>query len=355
MTIPLLPFAHGQTRPQFESICAELGAPPYRARQIWNWLYGRFAAEWAEMKNLPESLRLDLARRFDLTPGRTILAQDENGAGSTTKLLVELRDGERIEEVCIPAKGRTTLCVSSQVGCRFHCAFCASGQAGLKRNLATGEIVGQIVSVARQLGAAPSHVVFMGMGEPFDNYEAVLAAIRIINDADGLAIGARRITISTCGVVPGIRQLAQEGLQVELSISLHAVDDNLRTRLMPVNRKYPLRDLLEACRAYAAATGRLITFEYTLIKGVNDRPADARALAQLLRPVHARVNLIPLSPVAEFNGCAPEQPAIRAFLAELEQARINATLRRSKGSRVNAACGQLRLAAAQQPHPINQP
>ncbi|MCG2659137.1 MAG: radical SAM protein, partial [Kiritimatiellae bacterium] len=194
----------------------------------------------------------------------------------------------------------------------------------------------------RSLGATPSNLVFMGMGEPLDNYDAVLAAVRIINDPEGLSLGARRITISTCGIIPGIQRLAQEGLQVELSISLHAPDDALRSRLLPVNRKYPLGDLLEACRIYAEQTGRLITFEYTLIQGVNDSPEQARELARILRPIHARVNLIPLSTVAEFEGRAPPAPVVREFLNILERARINATLRISKGGGVDAACGQLR-------------
>ncbi len=338
----MLTLIHGLTRAQLAELCDELNQPAYRARQIWDWLYHRFAIDWSEMKNLPLSLRQELAQRFTLTSATIARTQSEAGVGTTTKWLIALPDGDWVEEVLIPAKGRTTVCVSSQVGCKFACAFCASGKAGFRRNLETGEIVGQVIAAARNLGTTPANLVFMGMGEPLDNYDAVLAAVRIINDAEGLSLGARRITISTCGIIPGIQRLAQEGLQVELSVSLHAPDDALRSQLLPVNRKYPLAELLEACRAYAEQTGRLITFEYTLIQGVNDSPEQARALARILCPIHARVNLIPLSAVAEFEGHAPSQPVIREFLNILEHARINATLRISKGGGVDAACGQLR-------------
>ena len=339
---PCLPLIHGLTRAQLTEICRELDQPAYRTRQIWDWLYHRFAADWSEMKNIPLSLRQALAQRLSLASATIARTQSEAGVGTTTKWLIALPDGDWVEEVLIPARGRTTVCVSSQVGCKFACAFCASGKAGFRRNLETGEIVGQVIVAARGLGATPSNLVFMGMGEPLDNYDAVLAAVRIINDAEGLSLGARRITISTCGIIPGIQRLAQEGLQVELSISLHAPDNALRSCLLPVNRKYPLGGLLEACRAYAEQTGRLITFEYTLIQGVNDSPEQARELARILRPIHARVNLIPLSTVAEFEGHAPPAPVVREFLNILESAQINATLRISKGGGVNAACGQLR-------------
>ncbi len=342
MSFSTLPLIHGLTRDQLAAVCRELEQPAYRARQIWEWLYHRFVAEWSEMKNIPLGLRQALALRFSLASAAVARSQSETGEGSTTKWLISLPDGDLVEEVLIPARGRTTICVSSQVGCAFNCAFCASGKAGFRRNLATGEIVGQVIVASRNLGATPSNLVFMGMGEPLDNYDAVLSAVRIINDAEGLSLGARRITISTCGIIPGIRRLAQEGLQVELSISLHAPDDALRSRLMPVNRKYPLNDLLEACRNYAEQTGRLITFEYTLIRGVNDSPAQARELVRILQPIHARVNLIPLSAVTEFDGCAPSAPVIDEFLNILERAHINATLRISKGGGVDAACGQLR-------------
>ena len=293
------------------------------------------------MKNLPVGLRRELADHFELSAVKQLKMDGE--AGQTRKLLVGLRDGECVEEVLIPARDRRTVCVSSQVGCRFACAFCASGQGGFVRPLEAGEIVGQVLLAWREYGDRPSNIVFMGMGEPFDNYDAVLKSIRILNDPKGIGIGARHITVSTSGVIPGIERLAGEGLQVELSVSLHAPDDALRTKLMPVNRTYPLADLLEACRKYAGATRRIITFEYTLIRGVNDTRAHAVALAKKLKSIPARVNLIPLSPVDGFAGEAPAAGTAELFVDILDQSGINSTVRHSKGSKIDAACGQLRL------------
>jgi len=340
------PPIHDLSHADLVRFCAGLGQPPYRAGQIWRWLYHHYAETFAAMKNIPGPLREQLEENFTLASLATVRQQDEAGAGSTEKHLLRLEDGECIELVFIPARGKTTLCVSSQVGCKFKCAFCASGMGGFKRNLSAGEIVGEALFAARRLGGAPGHVVFMGMGEPLDNYDNVLAAVRIINDAEGLSVGARKITISTCGIIPGIERLAGEGLQVELSISLHAPDNALRSRLMPVNKIYPLENLLAACRRYAEETGRLITFEYTLVKGVNDSPEQARQLARILAPIHARVNLIMLSKVAEFAGEAPPAGTADMFVHALEKAHINATLRVSKGGKINAACGQLRRSAS---------
>lgn len=317
------------------------GQPGFRARQLWRWLYVARVAEWAAMTNLPQALRDTLRARFELHPV-TARAGDTDSDG-TVKILAGLSDGAAVETVAIPAADRRTLCVSSQVGCKFACAFCASGQGGFVRDLAAGEIVGQALLAAGRLGGVPGNIVVMGMGEPFDNYDNVLKAVRILNHKDGLAIGARRITISTSGVVEGIRRLAGEGLQVELSVSLHATDDALRSRLMPVNRRYPLADLIAACREYNAATGRIITFEYTLIRGLNDAPVQARQLAALAREVRGRVNLIPLSPVTEFKGQPSDRATIRAFADMLEGQGINVTLRESRGKGVGGACGQLRL------------
>lgn len=342
MTNPAKILMHGLSREQIADVCAELGQPRFRARQIWRWLYFNYVENFSAMKNIPGPLRLQLAERCSLVPLDPVQRQDERGLGSTAKVLLRLRDGECIELVFIPAKGKTTLCVSSQVGCKYKCVFCASGQGGFRRNLATGEIVGEVVFAARNLGGAPAHVVFMGVGEPFDNYDNVLPAIRILNDAEGLSIGARKITISTCGIIPGIERLAGEKLQVELSVSLHAPDDALRSKLMPINKIYPLADLLAACRKYAEQTGRIVTFEYTLIRDVNDSTEHARHLARLIAPVHCRVNLIMLSAVAEYEGRAPAADTGRMFVAELARERINATVRASKGGNINAACGQLR-------------
>jgi 23S rRNA (adenine2503-C2)-methyltransferase len=322
--------------------CAAEGVPAYRGRQIWHGLYRELAADWPSLTVLPGRLRDALAQRYALPAlTRADLAQAADGV---SKLLLACLDGTAIETVVIPVDGRCTVCVSSQAGCAFDCAFCASGQGGWTRDLDAGEMVGQVVLAARH--ARPervSHVVFMGMGEPLANYDAVLAAVRTLNDPGGLAIGARRITLSTCGVVPGIERLAGEGLQIELSVSLHAANDPLRDRLMPVNRRWPLAPLLAACADYTRRTGRIVTFEYTLVAGVNDRPEHARELAARLAGAKARVNLIPLSPVAEYDGRPSDAATCEAFARALERARVNATLRRSRGGAVAAACGQLRL------------
>lgn len=340
----LSPFIHGVSLAELERWCRAQKLPVFRAQQIWHWLYGRLAREWPEMTNLPETLRQALARQWSLASAVPLKTA---GAGSATrKILVGLRDGNCVEEVLIPAPGRRTVCISSQVGCKFNCAFCASGQAGFRRSLAAAEMVGQVIVAARDFGAVPSHVVFMGIGEPLDNYDAVLTAVRLLNHKDGFNIGARRITISTCGVIPGIRRLAQEGLQVELSVSLHAADEAVRARLMPVNRVYPLAELLDACREYTRRTRRIITFEYTLIDGLNDSAAQAEQLARRLRPVRGRVNLIPLSAVAEYAGRPAPPASVQRFRNVLERAGINVTVRASRGGEVQAACGQLRAAQA---------
>ena len=332
---------HGLFLEEVTDAIRELGAPTFRAKQLWLWLHVQRATTWEAMKNLPAELRQKLAERFELESAK--LLEITGSAGETRKILAGLQDGECVEEVLLPAGDRRTVCVSSQVGCKFACAFCASGQAGFKRNLLAGEIVGEVLLAANTWGDRPGNVVFMGVGEPLDNYDEVLRAIRILNHPDGLGIGARRITLSTCGVIPGIQRLAEEGLQIELSVSLHAPDDATRSRLMPVNQRYPLAEVLAACQAYAEKTKRLITFEYTLVCGLNDSATQAEALARLLAPLPARVNLIPLSPVEGFAGEPSAPETAQQFIRTLERAGINATLRDSQGSRIKAACGQLRI------------
>lgn len=335
---------HGLTRADVSSHLKDLNEPSYRSDQIWRWLYVSRVEDWASMTNLPAVLREKLAG--SLTFSSLELLDTRRSLDSTTKLLARLPDGEAIELVVIPAERRATVCVSSQVGCRFKCAFCASGQSGFTRNLEAGEIVEEVLLAGRVHGEKPTHVVFMGIGEPFDNYDNVLKAIRIINDQDGLSIGARRITISTCGIVPGIKRLADEKLQVELSISLHAADDASRSRLMPVNNKYPLATLLEACREYTAQTGRIITFEYTMVRNVNDSRKQAETLARQLQSLQCRVNLIPLSAVDGYGEAASSSETCEMFINTLAKAGINATLRNSQGSELKAACGQLRAGRA---------
>lgn len=329
------------------ALIGELGGKPFRAKQLSEWLFVRGAPSWDGMSNLPRPLRDALAARL-LDPAATLSVIETAGRpGGTRKLLSRMADGETIETVVIPAGDRATACVSSQVGCAMRCAFCASGRSGCVRSLSSGEIVAQVLAAARLIGRRPDNIVFMGIGEPFNNYDAAIAAARAMNAAapDGLGIGARHITFSTCGVVPGIGRFADEGMQFELSVSLHAPNDGLRSRLMPVNRRWPLSELIPACRAYTEKTGRLITFEYTLVDGFNAGPAEARELVSLVRGFPCRFNLIPLNPVDGFDGRAPSPECCEAFRAFLERSGYNATLRRSRGRGVNGSCGQLRASA----------
>ena len=329
---------------ELQSLCRSAGQPAFRGKQLWQWLQVQGATRWDEMVNLPNALKETLAETH--TPKPVDPVQLSGTTGGPRKWLFRLDDGDSIETVLIPARDWTTVCLSTQVGCKMGCAFCASGKCGFVRNLTAGEIVAQFQQVADLQGKRPDNIVFMGMGEPFDNYDEVLKSIRILNHPDGLNVGARRITISTCGVIPGIRRLAEEGLQVELSVSLHAPNHELRRKLMPIENKYPLDELLAACVDYTAKTKRFVTFEYTLIRGVNDSVDDAEELADHLRPFSCRVNLIPLSPVEEFQGEAPSRAAIEAFQRTLEIRGVSVTLRESKGKSVDAACGQLRRRSA---------
>lgn len=324
------------------AFCKEAGFPAFRAKQILQGLYKDRIQAWSELTTLPGAMRDILAERVPLTVLKEV-ERTPSGNDGVTKFLLEAADGERIETVWIPADGRVTQCISSQVGCDMHCAFCASGQLGCVRSLTAAEIVAEVMLLAREMGQYPNNIVVMGMGEPFMNYEAVLRALRVLNCQQGINIGARHITLSTCGIVPGIERLAEEGVQFELSVSLHAPNDLLRSQLMPVNRRWKIAELLSACDAYTAATGRIITYEYTLVHNFNDRLSHAAELIRLLKGRKARVNLIPLSPVAEFKGETPPHNDCLAFLDALLKAGIHTTMRRSRGKRADAACGQLRL------------
>ncbi|MGI5867828.1 MAG: 23S rRNA (adenine(2503)-C(2))-methyltransferase RlmN [Kiritimatiellia bacterium] len=344
--------AYSLTPDELAAAIEACGEKPWRARQALQWLYGGQAERWDEMTNMPAALRQALSGRLRDLDGTAQVQEAASEGGATTKLLLKLHDGEMIETVVIPARDRNTVCVSSQVGCAFRCAFCASGLRGVTRSLSPGEIVAQVVRAAQRIGRRPDNIVFMGIGEPFANYDAVLKAARLMNDPQGLGVGARKITISTCGVVPGVERLATEGTQFELSVSLHAPTQALRQKLMPVASQWDIDALIAACRDYTAQTNRIITFEYTLVAGFNDRPEHARLLVALLRGFKCRVNLIPLNSVKEFSGEAPDPRDCEAFLAFLERRGINTTLRRSKGRGVNASCGQLRhrRAATESPH-----
>ena len=325
---------------ELQALCRAAGQPVFRGKQLWQWVQVQGATRWDQMGNLPKALKDSLAATH--TPAPAKMLQESGDSGGTRKWLVGLDDGESIETVLIPARDWTTVCLSTQAGCKMGCVFCASGKCGFARNLSAGEITAQFQLAAAAAGRRPDNIVYMGMGEPFDNYEEVLRSVRILNLPEGLNVGARRITISTCGIVPGIRRLAEEGLQVELSVSLHAPNHELRRKLMPVENRYPIDELLAACVDYTAKTKRFVTFEYTLIRGVNDSPRDAEELAGRLRPFSCRVNLIPLSPVAEFAGEAPARAAIETFERTLANRGVSVTLRESKGKGVDAACGQLR-------------
>ena len=336
---------------ELEELAVKLGEKPYRGRQIFRWLHARRAREIEAMSDLPRAFRERLAADTDLPPVQ-VLNRQVAADGQTHKLLLALADGQSIECVLMVYAGerrRHTICLSSQVGCAMGCSFCATGQGGLQRNLTTGEIILQALALDAELQGQESaghitNIVFMGMGEPLLNYAAVLKAVRIFEEPAGWGISHRRLTISTCGIVPGIERLAGEKPPLELAVSLHAVTNELRSRLMPVNRRYPLERLLPACRHYAEVTGRRVTFEYALMAGINDRREDARGLAGLLRGMLAFVNVIPLNPVAgsELQGVTPL--AARRFVAWLQEAGLEAAIRESRGPDIAAACGQLRYA-----------
>lgn len=329
---------------EWKPILVDRGLRAFRADQILQSLYRDCIRDWDGATTLPKDFRETLKEEFPITPCE-VAAVSESSDG-TKKLLVSFADGEAVETVLIPAASRFTQCISTQAGCAMGCAFCASGANGLSRSLAADEIVAQHM-LARSFGEV-TNIVVMGMGEPFANYDETLRALRLINSGRGPNVGARHITLSTCGVVPGIERLAREGIQFELSVSLHAPNDELRSRLMPVNRRWPLDVLLPACAAYTAATKRIITFEYTVVAGVNDSRACAEELARQVRRVPmAKVNLIPLSPVAhrpDFR--TPDDATMLMFLDVLMKRGVQTMLRRSRGKDADAACGQLRLRRA---------
>ncbi len=337
------------SRDELAQVLASWGEPEFRSAQIFDWVWKRWVTDFAAMTNLPLALRTRLDQTFTPAPLTPLAHQVDEEA--TEKVLLGLADGEAIEAVLMREGDRRTVCLSTQVGCPVGCAFCATGQSKFKRNLTAGEIAGQVLHFARRL--APServtHVVVMGMGEPLFNYAATIKAVRILNDPQGMGLGARRFTISTVGVVPGILRLAQEGLQVNLAISLHAPEDRLREKLVPTGQKWTIGEILEAGDAYAQATGRRVSYEYVLLGGVNDGLAQARALAELLRGRLAHVNLIPFNPAPGLPFAPPSPGQVDAFRRELVNHGVDATVRRSRGTRILAGCGQLRgLSTAQQ-------
>jgi len=327
---------------ELDAWLAEQGEPAYRRKQVWIWL-ARGVDDFDAMKDLPRSLRVALARDFratSLTPIATSVAD----RGLTTKTLFELDGGHSVEAVVMRYPDRSTLCISSQAGCPVGCPFCATGKFPFGRNLKAHEIVEQAVAAERVLateGRRLSHVVFMGMGEPMANYRAVIDSVRMLADPDLLGISPRRIVVSTSGLIPRIAQLAGEHIPATLAISLHAARDELRDFLVPINRKYPVQDLVDAAQAYAETTGRRVSYEWVMLAGVNDTDRDARELGSLLKGKLAHVNLIPINPVDGTPFQAPDRASIRAFKTQLEAQGLNVTVRDTRGRDADAACGQL--------------
>ena len=323
--------------------CEHHGQKPYRAVQVRRWLYGKRANSFDDMHDVPAAMRQALATEFDFFASKVV--QHQVATDRTEKLLLELHDGEHVECVVMREPKRRTVCVSTQVGCAMGCVFCASGLLGVKRNLSTGEILEQILRIDRLLETEErlSNVVVMGIGEPLANLKSLVPAVDTLNEKGGMGIGARRITISTVGLPDKIRELAALGKGFTLAVSLHAPNDELRTRLVPVNKTTGIAEILKAADDYFDTTGRRVTFEYVLLSGVNDQPEHARQLARLLKHRRAHVNLIPMNNVTELDFVEPTDPDAWKFVTILEEAGVPATIRKRKGADIDAACGQLRL------------
>lgn len=334
----------GWTKERLAEALKEHDIPRFRADQIIRWMYQRGAASFDVMDNLAKPLRAQLAEYFSIERPK-VVSRLHSSDGATIKLLYEFADGQTAETVLMRHPYGNSVCISTQAGCRMGCAFCASTLHGLQRNLTVGEIAAQVIGIAdflRQEGARVDTIVVMGSGEPLENYENVIAALRLLHEDYTIGLSYRGVTLSTSGIVPGIERLAEEGIPISLSISLHAPTDAMRSEIMPVNRMYPLAALLRAARLYAQQTKRRVTYEYILIRDVNDGVREAEQLAKLLRGQLASVNLIPINPVAERKLFRPDRAAIRRFQKVLEERHITATLRREMGTDIQAACGQLR-------------
>ena len=330
-----------------EEIAAAVQIKPYQARQIFRWIHLKQVFAFESMTDLSKELRTKLRANFTACSLKLVTTSG-SATGGTKKVLLALGDGETVEAVYLPARDRVTLCLSSQVGCAVKCSFCATGASGYARNLDAGEIVDQALFLLRgeaMEGRTPN-IVFMGMGEPFRNYDATMKSIRLLMNEEGLGIGARRITVSTAGEVEAIRRFAMEDWQVRLSVSLHAANDTLRSELVPLNRRYTLRRLMDAVKFYEDRTGRQMTFEWTLMEGVNDSEKDADELAACIGHLKAFVNLIPYNPVDEFEYRPPARRVCESFRARLDGLGVKATLRQERGQDIDAACGQLRRRAS---------
>ncbi len=320
-----------------------IGEEPYRAMQIFRWLYKEGVTSFDQMTDLSKGLRDKLKNHFHMTR-LTLLDSKHSLIDGTIKYLFKLEDQNTIESVFLPEPKRVTLCLSSQVGCKFKCSFCASAPFGFVRNLKASEILDEILTIkSHNKGVVITNIVFMGIGEPLDNYENVMKAVRTLNDKDAFGVGARRITISTCGLIPAMEKLSKEDLQIELSVSLHSADDKVRSSLVPVNKVYSLKDLVSACRNYTKKTNRIITFEYVLLKGVNSSEGDAMKLVRLLKGTRAKVNTISYNQIRAKGYEAPSPEEVKNFMRILKTHRIEAMHRKSKGEDIDAGCGQLRI------------
>ena len=320
---------------------AVLGEKPFRAKQLYEWMHKKLARDFEEMTNISGALKEKCRERYSYTALKCIREQ-ESAIDGTKKFLFELADGNVVESVWMKYKHGNSVCISSQVGCRMGCAFCASTLDGLERCLAPSEMLDQIYAITLLTGERVSNVVVMGTGEPLDNYDNLLVFLKLLTDENGLNISQRNVTVSTCGIVPKMKELAEEKLQITLALSLHATTDEKRRKLMPIANKYSIRELMEACSYYFERTGRRITFEYSLVGGVNDTDQDAKELINLVSPLNCHVNLIPVNPIKERDFVQSDNSAIQAFKNKLEKNRINVTIRREMGRDIDGACGQLR-------------
>ena len=334
---------YGQEIKKLEELLISRGQKKFRATQLFSWIYEKKVTDFDEMSDVSKSFREELKRDFCLVQPKIFKKQVSNDG--TIKLLLELEDGSKVETALMPYNYGNAICVSSQVGCNMACAFCASGLLKKKRNLEVHEMVGQILVMNKLLeerNERVTHIVVMGTGEPFDNYDNVLDFVRIANHPKGFAIGARHITISTCGIVPGILRYAKEGLQTNLAISLHAPNDEIRNKIMPISKGYPIDKLMEAVRFYEREAGRRVTFEYIMLKNVNDSIEHAKELVKLIKGTLAYVNLIPYNPVDENSFERSPDKAVHDFMSYLMKHGVNTTVRKEFGNDIDAACGQLR-------------
>lgn len=326
-----------------------MGQPAFRAKQIFHWLHQKLVTEFSAMTDQPKALLAKLEEEYYIAA--PVIQRRQQSRDGTVKYLFRLADGNCIETVVMRYNYGNTVCVSTQVGCRMGCRFCASTQAGRVRNLEAGEIAAEIYAAQKDIGERISHIVLMGIGEPLDNFGNVMDFLTIISSPEGVNIGMRNISLSTCGIVPQIDKLAEKKLQLTLSISLHAPNNAMRSQMMPVNDAYPVEELIAACRRYQKVTGRRISFEYSMVRGVNDSPATAKELAKLIRGMGAHVNLIPINPVDGSPYSATDAENVKRFQNMLTELGVNATVRRRLGSDISAACGQLRREAAKEEQP----